>query len=161
MVARFLYQAGAMHAAVYCSIIHSNELLHTLSLQTTSLNRAHTQYKQHATHQPRTNTTMAQPYPDYYASIYPTNPPLHASADNDPWTRPQIRDPSNLSQTIWARGYHFIVGQRPLSEKLDAGLRQAILDIVTRMQPPTAISIDYLRLGYEEKRQLNSVIVLI
>jgi hypothetical protein len=118
------------------------------------------------------NNAKMPPAPDlfsidfYYAGV-PGNPRLIARSDTSPWRRPFYRtvpsynhslsiDEQHLGQKKW-----FIIKEHPIKEKLESGLRQAILNVLTMSVRAHWISLDFLRLGYSDKDTENPVVIWI
>jgi hypothetical protein len=100
-------------------------------------------------------TTMQQPqvctepqdYTDYYAGRR-GNPRLLARSSRAPWKRPTISDGNG---TRYLEKSIFTIRRHPLIAKLELGLRDRIRVVTATMTPNVCISIDYVRIGYDEE----------
>ena len=97
----------------------------------------------------------------YYAGL-PGRPKLLARSSNEPWVRPLVKiapGPATPFSHQYARKeVHPTLGH-PLREKLDGGLRTSIHEILSTMRPAETISVDFVRIGYEEVVRDNPVII--
>lgn len=99
-------------------------------------------------------------FDNYYWGL-PGNPKLLARSNPDQWKQPATY------QHEWDQGFSviprklvFIVGDNhPLGAKLENGLRNSINKVLATMNPLKWISVDYLRIGYNEVEEKNPVVV--
>jgi hypothetical protein len=102
-------------------------------------------------------------FQDYYFGL-PGNPRLLARSSTAPWEIPIIDIPEHgeWGHQIPASKLAFVVTRHPLREKLDSGLRDNIRNVLATMSPCRWISVDYLRIGYDDNvEQNNPVVVLV
>lgn len=99
----------------------------------------------------------------YYGlvDVYYT-PKLLARSNPASWAIPKVLDPCGY-EGIYCRDKKtvFVVTHHPLRDKLDQGLRDKILSVLSTMSPPRWISVDYLRLGYDKEVPKNNPVVVL
>jgi len=93
---------------------------------------------------------------EYYYGCIPGCPKLLARSDTSPWEPPLYNDIDGSGGQKWGS-----VGKHPIKEKLEGGLRQALLDILTSHICQYWISLDFLRFGFSDTNSQNPVVVWI
>jgi hypothetical protein len=113
---------------------------------------------------PQTAQQLPPDWTEYYAG-FPGNPKLLARSSRATWTQPTgSYNTLTFPPPGPARKLSFVItghSAHSLSQKLDNGLRDSILAILDTMSPKKWISVDYLRIGYDEEAVNNPVVVLI
>jgi hypothetical protein len=103
--------------------------------------------------------------PTYFKIYYfglPGNPRLLAQSNTAPWEIPIIDTPGgHEGPRSEASKLAFVVTHHPLRGKLMNGLRDNIRRVLATMSPCRWISVDYLRIGYDEVEQNNPVVILV
>ena len=106
---------------------------------------------------------MDQDFTFYYVN-FPGSPKLVARSSNEPWVRPWVPVEDDGVATPFSREraikWVSTVGIHPLRRKLEAGLRDSVLQILSALKPKW-ISVDYVRIGYEKVDKDNPVVILI
>ncbi|RDL32035.1 uncharacterized protein BP5553_09437 [Venustampulla echinocandica] len=99
----------------------------------------------------------------YYYLGLPGNPKLLARSSTIPWEGIPIVDTpgGHEGPRGQAAKLAFVITHHPLRGKLDNGLRDNIRHVLATMQPCRWISVDYLRIGYNEVEQNNPVVILV
>jgi len=100
----------------------------------------------------------------YYYVDFPGQPKLLARSSNEPWVRPLVKiapGPATPFSHQYARKevHPMATLGHPLRQKLDGGLRTSIHEILSTMRPAESISVDFVRIGYEEVVRDNPVII--
>jgi hypothetical protein len=130
----------------------SNETAATTSSQATSVNLEESR-------------KMDQDFTLYYMGLR-GRPKLVARSSNSPWIRPSVMDkdrdlPTSPLIVEYVDKQVFTVGKHPLRQKLEVGLRDSIRQVLSTLEPKRMISVDYVRLGYEQVEGDNPVVILI
>lgn len=82
---------------------------------------------------------------------------LLARSSTAPWEAP--RTGGTFDGPV-AKGVFTVKRRHPLNQKLDDGLRENILAVLTTMNPCDWRSVDYLRLGYDYDVEENNPVVV-
>jgi hypothetical protein len=98
----------------------------------------------------------SQDFSDYYAGLL-GNPRLLARSSRTAWIRPKISDEDGVRDAYKVVS---VVKNHPLAAKLQSGLRNRILAVMSTMTPRVWISIDYVRIGYDEENESNNPVVI-
>jgi hypothetical protein len=115
---------------------------------------------------PEESQKMDQDFTFYYVDLR-GRPKLVARSSNEPWIRPLVKvvmdrdSPATPFSHEHAEKQVFTVGKHPLRQKLEAGLRDSVLQVLSTLKPNKWISVDYLRIGYEKVAEDNPVVILI
>ena len=113
---------------------------------------------------PEEGQKMDQDFTYYYVDLR-GRPKLVARSSNQPWIRPWVEaDHDGLASPFsheYAKKQVFTVGKHPLRQKLEGGLRDSVLQVLSTLKPKKWISVDYLRIGYEPVEADNPVVILI
>lgn len=89
-------------------------------------------------------------------------PKLLARSSRTPWKLQERTDPIDCTFVNVVPKLAFVVAaHHPLREKLATGLRDNIRDVLSIMKPCKWITVDYLRLGYDEVQENNPVVVAV
>jgi hypothetical protein len=101
-------------------------------------------------------------FQDYYYGL-PGNPKLLARSSTVPWQIPSIDIPEHGEWGYQSRAYKsvFVLTRHPLREKLVNGLRDNIRNVLATMSPCKWISVDYLRIGYDDNVEQNNPVVIL
>lgn len=102
-------------------------------------------------------------FDNYYFGLG-NNPKLLARSNRAPW-KPPPTQPAKLDPAWQIHPYiqlGIVKSRHPLSAKLrDSGLRNSIREVLATMTPPRWISVDYLRIGYDDIEENNPVVALV